>query len=271
LRIASISPPLNVRTPLLANALVGVDQPTSRATSFNGRALSPCLFEADDFQSLVVAVGQLANFAAWFSVIFGVVKLSLGLRNASVCVVVGHEVQPLPDVRSPDARSAQISSPTGVVRDFQVSANRIPPPKGSLARNLLSKDDPRLALADEMEPMGPEMSLISSPLSFACRAVRLARTTPGPDPSVVGPSRKPQGVGPPTDAGEEVAASVGLEVIGIDVLDAALVHDALWYVPLQDQLSQPCRGFRIVLVVVVGHSCPSSGGIRMVRKISQTR
>jgi hypothetical protein len=42
--------------------------------------------------------------------------------------------------------------------------------------NLLAKYDCRLALRDEVVPMRPEVPLISSPCSSACRAERLART-----------------------------------------------------------------------------------------------
>ena len=51
--------------PSLARA---VGQLASRATSLRGRALSPCLLLADDFQSLAVAVGQEASATALCSV-----------------------------------------------------------------------------------------------------------------------------------------------------------------------------------------------------------
>jgi hypothetical protein len=64
----------------------------------------------------------------------------------------GTEEQTLPDVRRPDARSAQIRSPDGVALSFQVSANSVEPREAVRARNLLPKDDDRRALADEREP-----------------------------------------------------------------------------------------------------------------------
>jgi hypothetical protein len=85
------------------------------------------------------------------------------------------EVQPLSDVRRPDARSAEIRCPDGVARSFQVSVNSVEPAEASRARNLFAKHDRRLAEFDEMEPCGPEMALVSSPAAFACRAERLAR------------------------------------------------------------------------------------------------
>jgi len=68
---------------------------------------------------------------------------------------VAHEVQSLPDVRRPEARSAGIRRPDGVTRSFQVSRNNVEPSKPVFARNLLAKDCVRRALANEPEPCGP--------------------------------------------------------------------------------------------------------------------
>jgi hypothetical protein len=51
------------------------------------------------------------------------------------------EVQPLPDVRCAEARSAGICRSAGVTRTFQVSEYSVEPAKSVRARNLLSKDD----------------------------------------------------------------------------------------------------------------------------------
>ena len=56
---------------------------------------------------------------------------------------------------APDARSAEIGSPNGVARSFQVSVNKVEPSEPILARNLLSKDRARSALLDEMEERRP--------------------------------------------------------------------------------------------------------------------
>jgi len=68
---------------------------------------------------------------------------------------VGHEPKPLSDVRSADARSADIDRPDGVTFDFQVSVNKVEPSEAVLACNLLAKDDRRSALRDEPVPSGP--------------------------------------------------------------------------------------------------------------------
>jgi hypothetical protein len=94
--------------------------------------------------------------------------------SPSLLRVVGHEPETLPDVRGADARSAQIERCEGVVRCFQVSVNKVEPLQRSLARNLLSKDDWRSADFNEVVPCGPEVPLVSEPLSFACSAETLA-------------------------------------------------------------------------------------------------
>jgi hypothetical protein len=98
------------------------------------------------------------------------------LPVASFTTGVGHEVQSLSDVRRTEARSAGIKRPAGVSRCFQVSLNNVEPSEAVLTCNLLAKDDARAALADEVEPSGPKVPLVSKPFSFACRAERLART-----------------------------------------------------------------------------------------------
>jgi hypothetical protein len=58
-----------------------------------------------------------------------------------VTVGLGHEPQPLPDVRCPDARSRQTDRPAGVALSFQVILNKIEPSVSNRCFNLLAKDD----------------------------------------------------------------------------------------------------------------------------------
>jgi hypothetical protein len=67
-------------------------------------------------------------------------------------------------MRRPDARSRQIGGPAGISCVFQVSSHSREPFEPRLARNLLSKDDWRLALGDEVLKSGPEMSFVVSSL-----------------------------------------------------------------------------------------------------------
>jgi hypothetical protein len=61
----------------------------------------------------------------------------------------------LPDVGRADARRAEIERPIGVARSFQVSLYKVDPSKSVFARNLLTKDDVRLALLDEVVESWP--------------------------------------------------------------------------------------------------------------------
>lgn len=72
-------------------------------------------------------------------------------------------------MRRTDARSAGIHSPAGVARRFHVSLYKVEPCKAVTACNLLAKDCDRPALADEVVESGPQVPLVRSPLSFACR------------------------------------------------------------------------------------------------------
>ena len=103
-------------------------------------------------------------------------------------------VEPLTDVGSAEARSAGIDRPEGVARCFHVSLYKVEPAEAVLARNLLSKDDCRTALAYEMEPERPEVPLVSKPAALACRGERLAGAGAGPHGAVVVPSGLPEGV-----------------------------------------------------------------------------
>ncbi len=122
---------------------VGVPHPASTATSFSGRLLRPHFSFVAPFQSL--AAGG------------------------------GHEVEPLPDVRSTDARSRDTCRPEGVADSFQVSLNKVEPAVANRCFNLLTKDDWRTALLDEEMPVGPKVPLVVKSSIAASCAERLAR------------------------------------------------------------------------------------------------
>jgi hypothetical protein len=94
---------------------------------------------------------------------------------------VGQPEKPVPDVRSTDARSRERDRPEGVAQGFHVIVYKVDPRPNITTRNLLSKDDCRAALCDEVVPGRPEVPLVSKPAAFACRAERLARTTASPN------------------------------------------------------------------------------------------
>jgi hypothetical protein len=137
---------------------------------------------------------------------------------------VGHEPEPLPDVRRPDARSRQTERPDGVTFSLQVIANKVEPAVGNRAFNLLTKEDWRAALADEVMPRRPKMAGIGAASLGACGRERLAGTTTCPNRSVIGPSRKSEGEAPATDPGEEVTLGEASDVVGVKGLDVTLVY-----------------------------------------------
>lgn len=210
------------------------------------------------------AVGQPASCTAIPSIrpkpLFPCLALHSARRNSQVVSErfitaasgVGHPEQALSDVRSADARSAQICCPNGVTRTFQVSRYKIPPAQGSRARNLLPKDDCRAALLDEVEPRRPEMPLVSKSRSAACLAERLARARSRPDRTLT-PAGEIEGKGPPPDAGEEVASSIPGKIGWSNVEDTPLINLPLRNNPLRDERPQPCGRAWVVLVVVVAH------------------
>jgi hypothetical protein len=79
---------------------------------------------------------------------------------------VGHEPEPLSEVRGADPRSAEIKRPDGVARSFQVRENSVEPPETIRARNLLSKHDWRAALRDELKPRWPKVARIGGCVAF---------------------------------------------------------------------------------------------------------
>lgn len=143
----------------------------------------------------------------------------------------GTEEEPLPDVRSPDARSAQIRSPDGVALCFQVNTNNVEPREASCARNLLSKDDWRTALADETEPFGPEVALVGEAEAGTGDGEGLAWTGAGPDGAVIGPPGEAQCVGPGAKAGECVKLGSAHKVSCTELTDRANIDTPTGDVP----------------------------------------
>src|SRR5581483_1005058 len=142
--------------------------------------------------------------------------------------------------------------PAGVAFTFQVSENSIEPAPSNRRFNLLSKDCCRAALGDERKPRRPKVTLVIGRLAFAGGGEGLAGTTAAPNRSVVGPSGETQGIAPAADDGEEVALRVAAKVVGPHVDDAALVNVAWGDEASGDEVAEPLRGIRVVLVVIGG-------------------
>ena len=213
------------------------------------------------FASVVVGDTQPANQAtrpsSAFNGTFGHSPPSFQSRVAGV----GHEVDPLPDVRSTDARSRDTDSPEGVVDSFHVSLNKVEPTVPNRCFNLLTKDDRRAALLDEEVPVGPKVPLVVKSSTKASCAERLARTRAGPDLPIVRPAGASQGVRPDTNACEKVALAIPGKVVRADIKNAPFIYEAGSDVPRGDKVSQPLGRVGVDLVVVGAltrhEACPS--------------
>jgi hypothetical protein len=149
-------------------------------------------------------------------------RLPVSLWSRVVGVGQPNKIESLADMRAAEARSAQITRPEGVARSFQVSRYKIEPT--SRARNLLSNDDWRAALRNEIKPDRPEVSFIIKSLLFACRAERLARARACPDWLIIWPTRIPQSLRPHAYAGKEMALREFHQFECFDFTNIALVN-----------------------------------------------
>ena len=139
--IASRIAPSGERTPLCANDAVVVGHPASASATVR---LLLSVFPAAllPFCAGVpaIGVGQPANHATRPSnALLGAACSCPSFQSRGGAG--GQEPKPLPDVRSTEARSAQICRPNGVARNFQVSENKVEPTESVFARNLFAKHD----------------------------------------------------------------------------------------------------------------------------------
>jgi hypothetical protein len=121
------------------------------------------------------------------------------------------------------------------------------------ACNLLTKNEFRAALFDEVMEGWPQVPLVSKPSSLACRAERLTRTGTSPNRSVIRESGAAKREAPNSDAGEEVALREAVKVSRSNVLDASLVNDSGCDVAGCDEVAQPLCCAGIVFVVIGWH------------------
>jgi hypothetical protein len=195
---ADNAPPAWFGPPFDPSVARGVFQPLSSAASVSVKPLlnfapgeRPAVAFLEDAASLAVVVGHPASCAA---IVNGIPKplpfptrAFVAKRRAShvskpspSCAMlasgVGQPPKPLPDVRRPDARSAQIGGPDSISQCFQVSSYSGEPCAAILARNLFSKDDWRLALVDEAAELRPQVAFVCGSLVLAGGAEGLAGT-----------------------------------------------------------------------------------------------
>jgi hypothetical protein len=154
-------------------------------------------------------------------------------------------------VRRADARSRENRRCAGVSFFFQVIEYQVEPSVLNRRLNLFSKDCWRAALADEPEPIGPQVpGVLDAPVPPGI-GERLAGARAGPDRHIVGPPCEAEGIGPAADARKEVPLRVVPQVIGLDGTDVPPVDAPPWYVPISGKLLEP-RAAETVEFVVVG-------------------
>lgn len=156
-------------------------------------------------------------------------------------------------MRCRDSSSREYRRPEGVAFAFQSIGHGVEPAWPNRSRNLFSKNDCRAALADEVEPDGPEVAFVGEAFALPGRAERLAGAAPGPDRSIVGPAGKSQRVRPSADAGEEMTLGVATEIIRSNVNDTPGIDFTWRDKSSSHEISEPLSCIRIDLVVVGGH------------------
>lgn len=166
---------------------------------------------------------------------------------------LGHEPQALADVRSTDARSRDTGRCEGVADSFHVILNKVEPAVPNRCFNLLTKDDRRAALLDEVKPEGPQVPLVVEPTTHACHAERLARAGTCPNRRAIQPPRPSEGVTPHADAGEEMALRESGKVVGANIKDAPFIYFTGRDMPGCNQVAQPLGRVGVNLVVIGGH------------------
>lgn len=154
-------------------------------------------------------------------------------------------------MRRTDARSRKRDRPEGVRQAFHVSAYKVDPIVRVLACNLLSKNDCRSTLADEVVPGRPQVPLVSKRKPFACLGERLTRAGTGPDGAIIGPTCTAQGERPDADSCEEVVLAISSEVVGSHILNISFIYIARRNVAGGDQVAQPfgCKWIDLVVPV----------------------
>lgn len=176
--------------------------------------------------------------------------------TASSATGVCHKPQSISSMGRIDGTSRNNGRPNGVADAFQVRMHSVEPMLSNRCRNLLSHDDSGPAGTNKPMEFWPEVAFVVAPASLAGNAERLAGATSGPEGTVIWPSSQSSSVGPSSDAREEVALSVALEVVGSDIDYAPFIDIARRDVAGRDQVAEPQRRIGVDLVVVGGH-CPT--------------
>jgi hypothetical protein len=117
---------------------------------------------------------------------------------------------------------------------------------------LLSKDNWRGALGDEVVKSGPDVSFVDMAFPLSRARKRLTRAGAGPHGAF--PSGEVKGVGPAADTGEEVALVIAFEVTRRYLPHISLVNIALGQVTSGHEVAEPFGGVGLKLAVVDIHA-----------------
>jgi len=98
--------------------------------------------------------------------------------------------------------------------------NKIEPSVVNRCFNLLTKDNVRATLANEIEPGRPEVALVGNAVACAGGAKRLAWARTCPNRSVCGPTGKAKGAAPAAKSGEEMALNKSGKLACSNIRDA---------------------------------------------------
>jgi hypothetical protein len=115
--------------------------------------------------------------------------------------------------------------------------NKVEPSVVNRCFNLLTKDNVRSALANEVEPDRPEMALVGNAPPGTSGAERLAGATARPNRSILGPSGKAQGVAPATESREKVTLNKSVKIPCVDILDAPRIDFTFRQMPRDYQIA----------------------------------
>src|SRR5262245_25975562 len=151
-------------------------------------------------------------------------------------------------MRRPNSASRDNGRPNGVADAFQIMGHGVEPLVPNRLHNLLTKHRCRSALANEPEPMRPQVPVVGCTTFFARPAKRLARTRAGPHFSVVWPTGELECPRPTADAGEEMAMT-GSGIGSINCADVARINCTWYEVAGFYQLTQPRDRVRAVVVI----------------------
>ena len=233
-----------------------------------GHMVAPCFTASQRYSGTEFWLALLFRNVAHFS------NVSTD-RSRLTDVAVGHKPEAISSVGRIDGTSRDNCRPDGVTDGFQVRMHSVEPMLPNRSRNLLSHDDIGPSGTDECCKGRPEVPFVLLADLLPRDGKGLAGAASGPEFAFVRPSSQSSSEGPSSNACEEMALRVALEVIGTDIHDAPFINIAGRDMAGGNQVAQPLGGVWIKFVVVgAAHAaalppmslraCSSSAGVTVV-------